>query len=220
VPAGPVGVVDGAEDGEVSSAEARPWGVSLSYAEFAGSLRFDGSLDMKVRQRLLSARLRYAFAQRWYVAAALGATLGGSLQGEERRLEFNPGVVATLQSGVLLLEAHEARPFIEATLNLSVSHARLKEGEGVSAPWTAFDARLGLTIGWHVASFWVPYAAFRVFGGPALWTDGALLRTGSDRHHVQVALGSTFRVMGLNLFAEWAPPVGESGVAAGVAYAF
>ncbi|MGB0589106.1 MAG: hypothetical protein ACPGU1_05450 [Myxococcota bacterium] len=175
---------------------------------------------MEVHQHWISARLGYAFKGGWYVAGAVGASLGGSLESAERLLTFEPGVVATLQTGVVLMEADGWLPFIESSLNVSASFGGLREDDGLRQSWTAVDVRLGATTGWRVADLWVPYVAFRVFGGPVFWRDGGEDRVGSDLHHFQVAIGSSLSFYGVDLFVDWGLPIGEAGLSAGLGYRF
>jgi hypothetical protein len=200
--------------------EQTPWSVSAAYGQFTGALRFDQVLDMEVHQRWVSVRLGYAFTGGWYVAGAVGATLAGSLEGGERALTFEPGLVTTLQAGVLLMEADGGLPFVESSLNVSVSTGALRERGGERLDWTAVDVRLGATTGWRVYGLWVPYFALRVFGGPVFWRDGEEDRVGTDRDHYQLAIGSTFTFYGVDLFVDWALPIGEAGLSAGLGYHF
>ena len=197
-----------------------PWGVSLAYGQFSATLRFDDAPDMRVKQHLVSARLSYSFDDGWYLAGALGAVVDGALFNETRSLHFRPGFVGTLQAGVLVMRGQGALPFIESSINLSVSHGALLDDADTASSWTAIDVRLGATTGWRIADVWVPYVALRVFGGPVLWREGGVERVGSDSHHFQVAVGSTLSVFGVDLFVDWGLPIGESGLAAGVALQF
>jgi hypothetical protein len=204
----------------VGAVEPTPWSVSVAYGQFTAALRFDQQLDMEVHQSWVSARLGYGFEGGWYVAGALGASLAGSLEGAERALTFEPGFVGTLQGGVLFMESDGWLPFIESSLNVSVSTGALREAQGPRQSWTAVDVRLGATTGWRVAELWVPYVAFRVFGGPVFWSDGTQARVGTDLHHYQLAIGSTFTFYGVDVFVDWGLPIGEAGLAAGVGYHF
>ena len=197
-----------------------PWSVSMAYGQFQATLRFDQELELEVAQRMVSARLGYAFEGGWGLAVAFGAIVEGSLRGAERRLSFQPGFVTTLQASVMLMQAEGALPFIESTLNLSASTGTLREFGGPSRQWTAVDIRLGVTTGWRVARIWVPYVAMRVFGGPVFWRDDEVTRIGTDSHHFQVAIGSSLSLFGLDLFVDWGLPIGETSVAAGLGAQF
>jgi hypothetical protein len=51
-----------------------------------------------------------------------------------------------------------------------------------------------------------PYLAFRAFGGPVIFSDGDVTLLGTDRYHVQAALGlSAVLPRGFDAFAEIAP---------------
>ena len=75
--------------------------------------------------------------------------------------------------------------------------------------------RVGGILGWTLFDAWTPYAAGRLFGGPVFWKSeryGGDALTGTDRYHIQLAMGSTVTLpVGLYTSVEWAF-VGERAV--------
>jgi hypothetical protein len=194
--------------------------MSVAYGWFDTELTFDDALDLQVEQHMLVAGLGYAFEDGWRLGGSIGVTLHGALRGVDHRLAFQPGFVATVQAGVTVFEADGWMPFVESTVSVSVSSAAFRDSAGEERPWTALDLRLGATSGWLVYGFWVPYVALRFFGGPVFWADGAVDRVGTDRHHYQLAIGSTFTFAGVEIFVDWGLPLGEAGLSAGAGYRF
>ena len=83
------------------------------------------------------------------------------------------------------------RPYLMGSLTTAVSRGGARLGEE-TADLLATDLRLGLSVGWMVGSWWSPYLAGRLFGSPLfLGAPGDWLR-GVDRHHYNLALGSSF----------------------------
>ncbi|MDP6944713.1 MAG: hypothetical protein QF464_11230 [Myxococcota bacterium] len=200
--------------------EPAPWSLSLAYGQFTADLVFDEFVGLEVEQHMVVAGVSHAFEGGWRLGGTVGASLAGSLRGEDHRLTFRPGFVASFLAAVTFLEAEGYRPFFESTLTVSVSWATLRDEVGASSPWVALDFRLGATAGWRVHDVWVPYLAVRFFGGPVFWRDGSTDRVGTDRHHFQLAIGSTVTLWNVDLFVEWALPVGESGLSLGLGYRF
>jgi len=200
--------------------EPSPLSVQVAYGRFTADLLFDETLPLEAHQQMVVVGGSYAFEDGWRLGGSIGVIVGGTLRGPDHALTFDPGFVATVQAGVTLIEGDRWWPFLESTVNLSISHATLRDAEGVQAPWTALDLRLGATSGWRILDVWVPYVAFRFFAGPVFWRDGGADRVGSDRHHYQLAIGSTVTLWGVDLFVDWGLPLGEAGLSAGAGYRF
>ena len=192
----------------------------MAYGQFTADLRFDKLYPFVVHQHMVAARVGYAFAEGWTLGLQLGAIVAGDLSGGGQTLRFTPGFVASIQAGVLLMEGGDGLPFVESTVNLSVSTAMTEDTDGARSDWLAVDVRLGATTGWRIYDVWVPYVALRFFAGPVFWTDGAQERVGSDVHHYQVAIGSSLTLGSFDLFVDWGLPLGEAGLSAGLGARF
>jgi len=149
----------------------------------------------------------------------VGVPLAGSLGTE---LETLPGVQAAVQGAKLWRRAEGARPFVSSSLALAVGWSRLDDVDlesFSSGSLLATDARLGTAVGWEIAGLWSPYLSLQVFGGPVFIDVDGDVTQATDVHHYRGSLGSSFFIGdALSLFADVAP-LGERGVAVGVAYA-
>src|SRR6185436_2923753 len=154
---------------------------------------------------------------RWSIEVAAGASIGGSLTADDARYRVGEGFLASASASFAILDGQGSAPFLLASLSFAGSGAPTSlEGaaEGTSgASLYAFDARVGLMVGktfWNALS---PYLAARAFGGPVLWTIDGEDATGTDRYHVQAAVGVLATALRrLDVFVEIAP-LGERAVA-------
>lgn len=149
-----------------------------------------------------------------------GASLGGPLTGSYGDVDVGAGWLVGAAGGFTAVEADGGVPFVDLTLALSAGGRPTTTASGVHATLTAVDLRVGVTVGWSLWDVWRPYLAARAFGGPIFWeTDGRSI-TGTDRGHVQLAVGSTIALPGgVSIFGEWAPWY-ERGASAGLAVGF
>ena len=196
---------------------------------YALDLRFQpGGYEPTLETDAFSASLTRVFAAGWALTASGGGVLSGTMGGDaadSRQYDVRPGFVGALRVTRPLRQENGSLPFI--TTDVTVSYTRFTTelvttdpGLATSGRFSAWDFMLGVTMGYTVGGFWQPYIAPRFFGGPIHWDDGAEDRTGSDRHHYQLGLGSAFILPGgTTLFVDGSP-VGARGITAGLVYAF
>lgn len=195
--------------------EAPPrWQVGASWAGFDTDLAFVDGATARLRQHAVSVSATRLLPSDWSLRLAAGGTLGGDLDDGNTVETLGPGWQAAFQAARRWRTAEGAAPFVSTHLALAAGGTPLPDGSLL-----ATDLRLGATAGWQVGSAWSPYLALQVFGGP-MWrtTDGVSVQ-GSDLHHYRPSVGSTFFLpAGFSLFVDGAP-VGETGLAGGVAWA-
>jgi hypothetical protein len=189
------------------------WRVSGAISAVRTTLVFD---DVRVRTEQVTAA---ASAGR-FGNPRLGATLtvGGLLAGRIEGRSLGPGVLASLSGSWLVRRERRWRPgpFVLLTGSFAAVRAAGAADDG-DASYTALDARAGVAIG-RTRGRWTGYAAARGFGGPVWWRREGAGVTGSDRWHVTVGLGITFRIPGvLDLGAE-AMPLGEQSATASATF--
>jgi hypothetical protein len=200
------------------------WRVGGGFGYFWSDLVFDGDRDAAIERRALTASIAYRPTDRWSIELGGGASVSGSLTLESVRQRIEPGWMASGAASFQVLRGEGSAPFLLASLSFAGSGARTSpepERLDVSAESLyAIDARVGLTLGktfWNVLS---PYVAIRAFGGPVLWRFRGQDITGTDRYHVQAAVGLLALVARrVDVFAELAP-LGERAVAIGAGAAF
>jgi hypothetical protein len=173
------------------------WRVSGAISAVRTTLVFD---DVRVRTEQVTAA---ASAGR-FGNPRLGATLtvGGLLAGRIEGRSLGPGVLASLSGSWLVRRERRWRPgpFVLLTGSFAAVRAAGAADDG-DASYTALDARAGVAI-----------------GGPVWWRREGAGVTGSDRWHVTVGLGITFRIPGvLDLGAE-AMPLGEQSATASATF--
>ncbi len=167
----------------------------MSAAVSDTTLSFSKGPNTDLRQSAVTAIAGYAWPSRISVRAALGAVLGGTLEGDGRTFDLGAGIV-----GSVGVARQWASPpwFVAGSASLGVSRTTTREqlaGGMQSARESLFaaDARLGVTAGrtFGVVS---PYLLARAFGGPVLWSrDGSDTR-GTDTHHFQLGVGASVSI--------------------------
>lgn len=163
----------------------------------------------------------YYASRRWAFSLAMGALLPGKLEltwpDHAEHLTLSPGFLAAASVSYVLANEAPSTPFVltAMTLGVGVNDATPESG-GASERMIAGDVRLSITAGKTFAEAFRPYASARVFGGPVLLGARA---TGTDRYHVQPALGlAVILPRGFDVFAEVAPAF-ELAVSMGLGFA-
>ncbi len=162
----------------------------------------------------------FALSDRFSIELAAGALVSGSLrrtdgEGGTRIRSLGPGWVGALSASWTVVKQDGWVPFVILSGTFAGNGARTREeptsAVGSRGHFYGMDFRFGAAVGetfWNVMS---PYLALRVFGGPAFDTDLGKTSVGSDRYHVQPALGAVVRLGGgVDLFAEGAPVLERS----------
>jgi hypothetical protein len=201
------------------------WHVGASYSYTSTGIRFDNVRPDEIRHGVLATLESSPFPE-LSVQVGVGSILGGYLLRHTAdgvpaaKYQIYPGPILAIGGSYRFIAAKGARPFVLATLGLTMSASQTRlEGHGPNgthALYNAFDMRAGGVIGWNIARLISPYAVGRAFGGPVYWTYQGQSTTGTDVHHFQIgaglgiALGKRFDV-----FVEGVP-LGEVGVSAGI----
>ena len=203
------------------TAASRKWQVGVSGVYTSTALRFDGDRRADEQRGAVLASLAYRVAPRVTLQAAVGPSLGGSLTLRGVEHAFDPGFAAALGASFRVLDAEGARPFVLLTAQLaSTVTTTTTRAAGGRSGYEAFDLRAGVLVGTTLWGAVSPYAAGRVFGGPAFWRDEGTAITGTDVSHYQVGAGVSVRVGDrVSLFAEGIP-LGERAVSGGASLLF
>jgi hypothetical protein len=157
------------------------------------------------------------FGERFTLSLAAGAILDGELRGQGSVYDIGPGFLASLTAAYRLLGGPGKNPFLTLTLGYGMSFSETHEigGAREDERLMAADTRLGALFGVTLFDFWSPYLAARIFGGPVNWQRRGEDRTGSDRHHYAIGLGSSFAVAPTLSIVLEAIPLGERTYGAG-----
>jgi len=123
------------------------------------------------------------------VRAAIGAIVGGELDGDQMTHDLRPGVVAAL-GGSRRWTLGDGQWFVtgSATLSVAVSSTRV-DGASSDVRFVAADLNIGAIAGRTFAARWSPYLLARAFGGPVFWSIADEDVTGTDTSHVQIGGG-------------------------------
>jgi len=149
-----------------------------------------------------------------------GVLTDGEMRSAGSDHDFEPGGLVIAGFTSRQRDADGLSPAVELSAMLSATWARTVErGTDREADYSAFDLRFGVRTAWRVGDRLFPFAAARVFGGPASWELAGENVTGTDVHHYQVAIGAALRIGPATLFAEWAG-LGEQGLGAGLGTAW
>lgn len=137
-----------------------------------------------------------------------GVLTDGELRSTTGTHDFEPGGLIFAGFTSRRRDADGLSPAVELSAMLSATWARtVARDTDREADYSAFDLRFGARTTWRVGDRLFPFAAARVFGGPASWELDGEDVTGSDIHHYQLALGAALRLGPTALFAEWADSV-------------
>jgi len=195
--------------------------LGVAYGHFEADLRFDGESDYELAQDALVASLGYRLSHGFSLRVSAGTILDGSLRGEGRSYDVEPGWTMSFSAARQWFGRSDETPFLTTALSLSASRARTIEvGTGVEEPLGASDVRISVLAGYTFGDTWSPFFVARAFGGPVSFRQDGRERTGTDRHHYALGLGS-----GLSLFERLellvdATVLGEKSLSAGASVAF
>ncbi len=194
---------------------------TAAYGVFGSSLTFGDGLNALLERRAVSAGVDLRLKETSTLSFRAGAGLSGRLSLDGDAYDVLPGWLVAASYSRRLLDGRGAGPFLLFSVSAAASGARTsslrrREDTGLYA----VDLRAGVSVGktfWEVLS---PYAAFRLFGGPVFWERDGKALLGTDRYHVQAALGMMSSLPGgFDLYAEVAP-LGERAATVGVGYSF
>jgi hypothetical protein len=219
-PVGPTGCGRDYEDEDEDEDEGA-WLVGAGYGIFDADLRFDGEDDYELWQHAVVASFGRRFAGDFSLRLAVGAVLGGELEGQGREYAVLPGWTASLAGAKRWFGRSDEVPFLTTTLAFSMSGARTEErgGSGEVESLLAMDARLGVLFGITLWETWSPYLALRGFGGPVQWRQLGRDRTGSDRHHYAIGAGSSVALGRVELLLD-VTVLGERSISVGASASF
>jgi hypothetical protein len=199
------------------------WHVRVNYWTLDTTLLFDGATpDTHIDHRSVAISVERTLSSRWVLQLGVGAVLGGHMRAAGRSFDIKPGVVGSAVASYRWLDGEGYTPFVLLNGGVStlVSHTVEALPDGERTALTAFDIRLGVTVGKTFFNLVSPYAAVRTFGGPTLWRWKGTATYGGDHTHVQGAIGvSVSPLRRFDLFGEWAP-LGEKRVVLGAGVAF
>lgn len=206
---------------EGEDADPPEWEVGAALSVTRTTIVFDG-VDYELEQHAAAASFGRRFGERTTVRVSGGAVLGGELTGEGRAYDVGPGWLLGVSGSHRLLGLPEHPQF--ATLSLSFgavsSATEERAGAGESERLSASDLRVGLVAGVTLWRVWSPYLLARGFGGPVSFTQLGRERTGSDKYHYALGLGSAVGLpWDLQIGVE-AALLGEQTLSAGVVWAF
>jgi hypothetical protein len=221
-PAGPTGCEgsDAQRGDEQDENSARLWRAGAGFGVFDADLSFDGAANYELVQSVGAVSFGRMFDEGWALRASGGAIVGGTLEGEGHSYDVLPGFMANLTGSRQWLR--RTRWFFTTTLGITYSRARTRENAGSQETQTieASDLRVGGMLGATLFDAWSPYAALRAFGGPVAWRQLGRDRTGSDRHHYAIGVGSSLALWRrLELVVDLAF-LGERSLSGGFAIAF
>ncbi len=194
--------------------------MGAAYAFTKAELRFDGDADYDVEQHAAVASLSRRFGDRTTLQLSAGAVLAGELSGEGLGWDVRPGPVFSLSSAYRIIGGKGEIPFVTGTLAFGASFPRTRAQDYEErSHFSAFDLRAGVLAGATLFQAWSPYLAARAFGGPVLWNSRGQDRTGSDRHHYAIGVGSSLSLGPRFALTAEAIPFGEQSYSAGVSFA-
>ena len=177
--------------------------------------------DMDLSEHSVTAGFSVDVGAGWTIAAAAGAVLAGRFNGAYGDFDVEPGWLVGVAANWAAVDADGGIPFVDLAVAVSAAGRPVRDRvTEQSDTLYAVDMRLGVTVGWAVGQRWRPYVAARVFGGPVMWARADETLSGTDRGHVQLAVGSTFDLgKGISLYGEYSPWF-EQGAHTGLAVAF
>ena len=196
-------------------------GIGLSHSD----LVFSDGTAFAVKKSSLVYATDFVFSDRFAAEIAAGALIDGSLRLTGGKSlspirSLGPGWVGAASASWTVLKQDHFIPYVVLSGTFAATRTRVRaeptRGVGSRGSYLGVDFRFGATVGetfWNALS---PYLALRVFGGPVILTDAGKPVLGTDKYHVQPAVGALILLgRGLDLFAEGAPVL-ERGLTAGV----
>ncbi|MFO0550072.1 MAG: hypothetical protein U0271_16875 [Polyangiaceae bacterium] len=194
-----------------------------SYVSFgdvnADAFDFDLGENVDFERLAVVAENDFFFGKYTFSVVA-GGVLAGTLSSREATYTVDPGWLVAANLSWRVFEEKGNAPYVLLNVSLGAMGASTSFRD-LRGRYYGFDFRFGLTAGKTFEHVFSPYLAFRIFGGPILWDmgDGALT-LGSDRYHVQPALGFVVILPGGGDFFVEGSPVGEQAASLGVGWAY
>jgi hypothetical protein len=207
------------------------WHAAATYGIFFSKLVVSTLPSVSIERLAVTASADYRLSPESTLGAGIGAGLGGVIGVETKlgaiptRFLVLPGWELTFSYSRRLLDGRGKAPFLVLGVSGGASGAWTRqEVLAGPAPATsflyAFDVRGGLIVGktlWNTLS---PYAVFRAFGGPLVWSYRGQTVVGGDLYHVQLGAGLvTVLPREFDVFVEGVP-LGEAAVTLGVGKTF
>jgi hypothetical protein len=180
---------------------------------------FDDDLHFDLSQQAVTV---YAGIGRgaWSFRAAVGAIVGGTLDGDETgdRHELRPGALAAV-SAARQWQPGDGRWFVTGSAAIGVAMASTRSRFGAdSERFTAGDLRIGALVGRTFADRFSPYLLARLFGGPVLWTVAGESVSGGDTSHFQLGAGVSVNLPARTSIVIDVSAVGEQALSVGVGW--
>ncbi len=204
-----------AGDAETKPPAAPRGRISLAAGWSRSHLSFEGEDAYFDKPALVAASDFYA--GKFTITLGAGGLTLGRLVTERATFELDTGWIGTLGLSWRVLAEDETLPYVVLSAMLGVTRADVRRGASRGS-YLGLDFRFGATVGKTFFGWLSPYASARVFGGPVSFDDGTEKRIGSDRFHVQGALGAVFLLPdNVDLFVEGSPG-GEQGSFGGIGW--
>lgn len=172
---GGAGVCDASEaiDAKAEAAARTGDRFGFAYGLTQSALFFGDGRRADTTRATMLLTWEHSFARTWTLQVGLGTLLGGTIDTAFASAIFRPGFLAAVTLTHRIFEAEhgarDGRPFVLTTYGLSFATTTSKAEGADSIGYTALDFRFGLIVGTTFAGAITPYAALRIFGGPAFW---------------------------------------------------
>lgn len=196
--------------------------ISLAAGWSRSHLSFEGADAYFDKPSIVAASDIYA--GKFTITFGVGGLALGSLVTERERYDVDAGWIGAAGLSWSVLAEDEDLPYVVLSALLGATRASVRsqsiDGPAAHGSYLGLDVRFGATVGKTFFGWLSPYAAARVFGGPVIWSQGDGSKLGSDRFHVQGALGVVFILPEhLDLFIEGSPG-GEQGGFGGIGWRY
>jgi hypothetical protein len=175
--------------------------------------------DTSIERHAAVLTSEWQLGERHTLQVGWGAVPRGHLFVGTERHDIAPGWLGLAAFSWRIAAGEGPWPFVLTSLSFAGSSARTVGPDGTSARLVAIDLRGGVTVGKTLWDTLSPYAALRLFGGPVLWEYRGASVGGSDRHHVQAAVGGVLTLAPVDVYVEWAF-AGERALGGGIGVSF
>lgn len=230
---GGAGVCDASEaiDAKTDAAARSRDRFGFAYGLTQSALFFGEGRRADTTRATMLLTWEHSFARTWTLQVGVGTLLGGTIDTVFASAVFRPGFLAAATLSHRIFEgergARDGRPFVLTTYTLSFATTTAKAEGADSTGYTALDFRFGLLVGTTFAGAITPYAALRIFGGPAFWRwqDAPVIGTDAYKYEagggVVVSVGKRDAATGgrVGFFVDGSF-VGERNVRAGASMSF
>lgn len=229
----PAGAAGGPLDGDTA---ADKWTVGAAFGWFKTDIMLshrDTADPNQLEERMAVISLSHPIGDGWSLTGLVGIIIEGTLT-EQPRAPYQPDAV-TLRNptgygglvGVALSKTWIAEtattPFLSTTFKLAASFLPQVGDVQVGGGLLSVDIRGSVTVGKTFKNVFTPYLSARVFGGPIVWWRKGEVAVGTDRYHVQVAIGASLHIpvgsSRLTATVDWSPAL-ERSFSAGLGLSF